>query len=229
VVSVSSCSASSSTSSARISTASARSNIDTHYPILSTCTNIESGTNNGGTSWVRPSLMITSGTITVGGVAFLLMAIHELIHGFFFWVLTRSKPVFAIRLFYWNASSTKLVHSHPPIYDHCLRSACNHRRCGDSAHAAGSRKLGFVNRDYGGFKYWWVYGRSLSFHSPFQVIANESRERHRRCNYLLWTTITLTVPGSYLDLECCNQDRLPDTVKLRRSDSCSECIFDLLL
>ena len=33
-----------------ISTAGARSNIDSHYPILSTCTNIKSGTNNGGRS-----------------------------------------------------------------------------------------------------------------------------------------------------------------------------------
>lgn len=59
---------------------------------------------------LRPSLN-TSGTITVGGLGvlmglmFLFMTIHELIHGVFFWVLTRSKPVFAIRLFYWYAGA----------------------------------------------------------------------------------------------------------------------------
>jgi hypothetical protein len=55
---------------------------------------------------LRPSVMITSGIITVGGMAVLagavvlLFTIHELIHGFFFWVFTSSKPVFALRLFY---------------------------------------------------------------------------------------------------------------------------------
>jgi len=45
---------------------------------------------------VRPSLMNTSGTITVGvvavvvGLMVLLFTFHELIHGFFFWVFTRS-------------------------------------------------------------------------------------------------------------------------------------------
>lgn len=60
---------------------------------------------------LRPSLMITSGTITVGGMAVLvglivmLFTIHELIHGFFFWVFTRSRPVFALRLFYAYAAA----------------------------------------------------------------------------------------------------------------------------
>ena len=60
---------------------------------------------------VRPDLMNTSGSITAVGLAvivglmFLFMAIHELIHGFFFWVFTRSKPVFAIRLFYAYAGA----------------------------------------------------------------------------------------------------------------------------
>ena len=60
---------------------------------------------------VRPSLMNTSGTITAGGVAGLvglvvmLLTIHELIHGFFFWVFTRSRPVFALRLFYAYAGA----------------------------------------------------------------------------------------------------------------------------
>jgi hypothetical protein len=35
----------------------------------------------------------------------MLMTIHELIRGFFFWVFTRSKPVFAMRLFYAYAGA----------------------------------------------------------------------------------------------------------------------------
>ena len=60
---------------------------------------------------VRPSLMNTSSTITAGGMAVLmglvvmLLTIHELIHGFFFWVFTRSRPVFAFRLFYAYAAA----------------------------------------------------------------------------------------------------------------------------
>jgi len=59
----------------------------------------------------RPSLMNTSGTITAGGVAVvvglmvILFTIHELVHGFFFWVFTRSRPVFALRLFYAYAGA----------------------------------------------------------------------------------------------------------------------------
>ena len=60
---------------------------------------------------VRPGIMNLSGTITAGGVAVvvglvvLLLTIHELIHGFFFWVFTRSRPVFALRLFYAYAGA----------------------------------------------------------------------------------------------------------------------------
>lgn len=60
---------------------------------------------------VRPSLLNTSGRITVGGMAIfigavvLLMTFHELIHGVFFWVFTRSKPVFALRLLYAYAGA----------------------------------------------------------------------------------------------------------------------------
>ena len=61
--------------------------------------------------WVRPGLTSTSITITAGGLAVLvglvliLLTIHELIHGFFFWVFTRSRPVFALRLFYAYAGA----------------------------------------------------------------------------------------------------------------------------
>lgn len=64
---------------------------------------------------VRPGLINTSGTLTVlggavglavmAGLMFLFMTIHELIHGFFFWVFTRSKPVYALRLFYAYAGT----------------------------------------------------------------------------------------------------------------------------
>lgn len=60
---------------------------------------------------VRPDLMNTSGSIKAGALAVLavllvlLFTIHELIHGFFFWVFTHSKPVFAIRLFYAYAGA----------------------------------------------------------------------------------------------------------------------------
>lgn len=60
---------------------------------------------------VRPDLINTSGRITIGiiaalaGLMVLLITIHELIHGFFFWVFTHSKPVFALRLFYAYAGA----------------------------------------------------------------------------------------------------------------------------
>jgi hypothetical protein len=61
--------------------------------------------------FVRPSLLNTSGTITAGvaavlvGLVVMLLTIHELIHGFFFWVFTRSRPVLALRLFYAYAGA----------------------------------------------------------------------------------------------------------------------------
>ena len=60
---------------------------------------------------IRPSLMDSSGTLTAGtaaiavGLVVILMTIHELIHGVFFWIFTRSKPVFALRLFYAYAGA----------------------------------------------------------------------------------------------------------------------------
>ena len=37
--------------------------------------------------------------------AALMLVVHELIHGFFFWVFTRSKPVFALHLAYAYAAA----------------------------------------------------------------------------------------------------------------------------
>ncbi len=60
---------------------------------------------------VRIGFVNTSGTITAGvvavvlGLVLVLLTIHGLIHGFFFWVFTRSKPVFAVRLSYAYASA----------------------------------------------------------------------------------------------------------------------------
>lgn len=62
-------------------------------------------------AYIRPGVITTSGTITVGGtvvvavLVVLLLTVHELIHGLFFWVFTRSRPVFALRLFYAYAGA----------------------------------------------------------------------------------------------------------------------------
>jgi hypothetical protein len=59
----------------------------------------------------RPDMLNLSGSITVSALVILVvvvvtfLTIHELIHGFFFWVFTRSKPVFALRLFYAYAGA----------------------------------------------------------------------------------------------------------------------------
>jgi Putative zincin peptidase len=61
---------------------------------------------SGFTALMRPGLMNSSGSITLVmvvilvGLYVILMTMHELIHGFFFWVFTRSRPVFGIRQFY---------------------------------------------------------------------------------------------------------------------------------
>jgi hypothetical protein len=60
---------------------------------------------------IRPGMMSLSGRISVGtllilvGLVVLLLTIHELIHGFFFWVFTHSRPVFAIRPLYAYAGA----------------------------------------------------------------------------------------------------------------------------
>jgi hypothetical protein len=66
---------------------------------------------SGFAAWVRPGITNVSGSITLGMVVILvalyvvLMTIHELIHGFFFWVFTHSRPVFGVRLFYAYAGA----------------------------------------------------------------------------------------------------------------------------
>ena len=55
--------------------------------------------------WARPELLTSTFTITfdlstILGLLVLVaftVVVHELIHGFFFWVFTRSRPVYALR------------------------------------------------------------------------------------------------------------------------------------
>jgi hypothetical protein len=67
-------------------------------------------------AWVHPGLIEKNASFTVNLstigylLALLLLAaltlgLHELIHGFFFWVFTRSKPVYALRLTYAYAAA----------------------------------------------------------------------------------------------------------------------------
>lgn len=63
--------------------------------------------------WARPDLSATSQTfaITFSGILgfflalSLMVLVHELIHGLFFWVFTRSRPVFALHLRYAYAAA----------------------------------------------------------------------------------------------------------------------------
>ena len=60
---------------------------------------------------VRPDTQNTSGNITLGtmlimvGLTVIVLITHELIHGFFFWMFTRSRPVFALHLLYAYAGA----------------------------------------------------------------------------------------------------------------------------
>jgi hypothetical protein len=61
--------------------------------------------------WVRPGAMNFSVSISAGPLFILLgltvfnLLVHELIHGFFFWMFSRSKPVFALHLLYAYAGA----------------------------------------------------------------------------------------------------------------------------
>jgi hypothetical protein len=67
-------------------------------------------------NWLRPGLLSSTYTFTVNlstigqllallALVALILVVHELIHGFFFWVFTRSKPVFALHLAYAYAAA----------------------------------------------------------------------------------------------------------------------------
>jgi hypothetical protein len=142
---------------------------------------------SGFAALVRPGITILSGSITAGGVVFLMvlvvifLTIHELIHGFFFWVFTRSRPVFAIRLFYAYAGAPAW---YIPIRQYAVV-------------AVGP----LVIIDAVGlllmllFPGNWVLiiafivALNTGFHPPLQVISNVFCQRHRRCSYLLRTSI----------------------------------------
>ncbi len=58
------------------------------------------------TVWVRPNIITFSGTITVAnmlsaiGLTVIILLLHEGIHGLFFWIFSRSRPVFGLRPLY---------------------------------------------------------------------------------------------------------------------------------
>lgn len=60
---------------------------------------------------LRPGTTNMSGSITLGslfiliGLAVLVLIMHEWFHGFLFWLFTRSRPVFALRLSYAYAAA----------------------------------------------------------------------------------------------------------------------------
>ncbi len=60
---------------------------------------------------VRSGTMNISGSISVGpmlilmGLTIFILLVHELIHGFFFWIFSRNRPVFALRLLYAYAGA----------------------------------------------------------------------------------------------------------------------------
>ena len=63
------------------------------------------------TAWVRPDIMTFSDTITVTnilsalGLTVLILLLHEGIHGLFFWIFSRSRPIFGLRLLYAYAGA----------------------------------------------------------------------------------------------------------------------------
>ena len=63
------------------------------------------------TAWVRPDIITFSNTITVTnifsalGLTILTLLLHEGIHGLFFWIFSRSRPVFGLRPLYAYAGA----------------------------------------------------------------------------------------------------------------------------
>jgi len=60
---------------------------------------------------VRPDINNFSETITIGkmlgtlGLTVIVLIIHEIIHGLFFWIFSHGRPVFALRLLYAYAGA----------------------------------------------------------------------------------------------------------------------------
>ena len=65
----------------------------------------------GFTALVRPESTNFSGTITIGnvlgalGLTVVVLIIHEIIHGLFFWIFSHGRPVFALRPLYAYAGA----------------------------------------------------------------------------------------------------------------------------
>ena len=65
----------------------------------------------GFTALVRPEITNFSGTITIGnmlgalGLTVVVLIIHEIIHGLFFWIFSHGRPVFALRPLYAYAGA----------------------------------------------------------------------------------------------------------------------------
>jgi hypothetical protein len=66
---------------------------------------------SGFTALVRPDITNFSATITIGkvfsaiGLVVLVLIIHEIIHGLFFWIFSHGRPVFALRPLYAYAGA----------------------------------------------------------------------------------------------------------------------------
>jgi hypothetical protein len=66
---------------------------------------------SGFTALVRPDITNSSGTITIGnmlgalGLTVIVLIIHEIIHGLFFWIFSHGRPVFALRPLYAYAGA----------------------------------------------------------------------------------------------------------------------------
>jgi hypothetical protein len=66
---------------------------------------------SGFTALVRPDITNFSETITIGkmlgalGLTVIVLIIHEMIHGLFFWIFSRGMPVFALRPLYAYAGA----------------------------------------------------------------------------------------------------------------------------
>ena len=66
---------------------------------------------SGFTALVRPDIVNFSETITIGkmlgalGLTVMVLIIHEIIHGLFFWIFSHGRPVFALRPLYAYAGA----------------------------------------------------------------------------------------------------------------------------
>lgn len=74
---------------------------------------------SGFTALVRPDITNFSVTITIGkmlgalGLTVIVLILHEIIHGLFFWIFSHGRPVFALRpLYAYAGAPTWFFHKH---------------------------------------------------------------------------------------------------------------------